>query len=130
MSKKLIIFSNREFLRSVMKHGNLFVSRALVVSKYPSDLSLSTGRVWNAARIFLKQCLFHVEMPCTNWVFSMVKLAQICHFWKEPKPCFFSQLVQSHLNSLSKVNCWIIKHKSLFVFWLDYTQRYYPIFMY
>ena len=26
------------------------------------------------------QFLFHIEIPCTNWVFTMVKLGQICHF--------------------------------------------------
>ena len=26
------------------------------------------------------QVLFQVEILCTNWVFTMVKLGQICHF--------------------------------------------------
>ena len=26
------------------------------------------------------QFLIHIEIPCTNWVFTMVKLGQICHF--------------------------------------------------
>ena len=55
------------------------------------------------------QFLFHIEIPCTNCVFTMVKLGQICHFWKVLKPCFFLRPAQSHLNGLFKVNCWIIK---------------------
>ena len=60
----------------------------------------------------------------------MVKLGQICHFWKEPKSCFFLRPTQLHLNSLSKDNCWIINYKSVFVLWLDFIQRYHPAFMY
>ena len=55
------------------------------------------------------QLLFHIEIPCTNWVFTMVKFGQICHFWEVLKPLFFLRPVQSHLNGLFKVNCWIIK---------------------
>ena len=63
----------------------------------------------NSKGYALIQFLFHIEIPCTKWVFTMVKLGQICYFWKVLKPCFFLRPVQSHLNGLFKDNCWIIK---------------------
>ena len=59
----------------------------------------------------------------------MVKLGQICHFWKVLEPCFFLGPVQSHLNGLFKVNCWIIKYKYVSVLWRDFIYRYYSVFM-
>ena len=64
-----------------------------------------------------------------NWVFTMVKLGQIWHFWKQPKPCFFLRPTHSHLNSLSKYNCWIINYMSVFVLWVDFSQRYFIPFL-
>ena len=80
-----------------------------------------------------RMCFKIMFVWCWNFIyqvfFSMVKLGQICHFWKQPKSCFFLRPTQSHLNSLSKDNCWIIKYKSVFLFatWFHWeiSSRFY-----
>ena len=98
------------------------------VRNYAVRFGVSVTHFCNAAKNFFTQetriCFKIVFVSCWNSIyqlfFTMVKLGQICHFWKEPKSCFFLRPTKSHLNSLSKDDCRIIKYKSVFSLWLDF----------
>ena len=74
----------------------------------------------NRQRMWFKVVFVSCWNSMYQLFFSMVKLGQICLFWKEPKSCFSLRPTQPHLSSLSKDNCWIIKCKSVFALWLDF----------